>query len=35
MWGFNSTKMRTDDYEAMLDRGFQRSGIWYYRPDIK
>ena len=27
--------MRTDDYEKILDRGWQRSGTWFYRPDIK
>lgn len=35
MWGFSSSKMRVDDYEKMLDKGWQRSGTWFYRPDIK
>lgn len=35
MWGFTSSKMRTDDYEKLLNRGWQRSGTWFYRPDIK
>lgn len=35
MWGFYSTKMRTDDYEEMLDYGYQRSGNYFYKPDIE
>ena len=34
-WGFHSTKMRTDDYEKLIDIGYQRSGIWFYKPDIE
>ena len=35
MWGFYSTKMRIDDYEKMLDYGYQRSGTYFYKPDIE
>ncbi|CAI2361894.1 unnamed protein product [Moneuplotes crassus] len=34
-WGMTCTKLRTDDYEKALDLGWQRSGTWLYRPDIK
>ena len=34
-WGFHSTKMRTDDYEKLIVVGYQRSGVWFYKPDIK
>lgn len=35
MWGFYSTKMRISDYEEMLDLGYQRSGNYFYKPDIE
>ncbi|KAL6079620.1 arginyltransferase, variant 2 [Balamuthia mandrillaris] len=31
-WGMTATKLRVEDYEALMDRGWSRSGTWAYRP---
>ena len=32
-FGLTSRRMRVEDYQAMMDRGWRRSGDYYYKPD--
>lgn len=32
-FGFTSNKMRVDDYEELINRGFSRCGCYFYQRD--
>jgi len=34
-WGITSTKMTTDDYQKLMDRGWRRCGTYYYQWDFE
>ena len=34
-WGFRSHKMGVDDYQLLMDRGWRRSGSYYYKSDLE
>ncbi|KAF9452451.1 hypothetical protein P691DRAFT_828461 [Macrolepiota fuliginosa MF-IS2] len=33
--GLNTTKLTCEVYQKMIDRGWRRSGIWCYKPDLR
>ena len=33
-WGFCSNKMASNDYEMMMNKGWRRSGNYFYKPDL-
>lgn len=34
-WAITSIKMRVDDYEKLMDRGWRRCGTYYYKQDFE